>query len=240
MQQSNAMTHQMMGYDRASMFSPDGRLFQVEYAKKTVKQGTAVMGLVCNDGVVLVADRRITDKLIVPSSVEKVYQIDDHIADAACGIMSDGRILVEKSQLLAQQHRVTYDESMDIKSLVREVSNIKQSFTQYGGARPFGVSLLFAGVDDSARLFMTDPTGINWVYKATAIGEYEEELKSILSAQYSETMSVEEGIKLAVNALKQVLGKDFNSSRLDGSYIKLTGKRFHRLNKDDFKKALRK
>jgi proteasome alpha subunit len=230
----------MMGYDRASMFSPDGRLFQVEYAKKTVKQGTAVLGLVCQDGVVLVSDKRILDKFIVSKSVEKIFQVDDHIAAAACGIMSDGRVLIERSQLLAQQHRVTYDEPMELTGLVREISNVKQSFTQYGGARPFGVSLLFAGVDNSPKLFMTDPTGVHWEYKATAIGEYEDELKEILLKEYKENMTVDEGIKLAVNALKTVLKKEFNSERLDGAFIKTTNKKFHRLSKDDLKKYMRK
>src|SRR3990167_1681033 len=107
--QTTSMQHQMMGYDRAStMFSPDGRLLQVEYAKKTVKQGTPVIGIVCKDGVILIADKRVIDKLIVVQSVEKVFQIDEHIAAAASGIMSDARILIERAQILAQQHRVTY------------------------------------------------------------------------------------------------------------------------------------
>src|SRR3989344_537711 len=135
------LSHQAMGYDRAStMFSPDGRLLQVEYAKKTVKQGTNTLGIVCKDGVVLVADKRIVERLVVPESVEKIFQIDSHIAAAASGIVSDGRILVERSQVVAQQHRVTFGSPIDVLSIVRDICNIKQNFTQYGGARPFGVS----------------------------------------------------------------------------------------------------
>jgi len=126
--------HQMMGYDRTStMFSPDGRLLQVEYAKKAVKQGTAAIGLICKDGVILVADRRLIDKNVVPESVEKIYQVDDHIGATATGYLMDGRILIERAQLMAQQHRVTYDNVMDTKSLVKEICNVKQAFTQYGG-----------------------------------------------------------------------------------------------------------
>lgn len=235
--QQESVQHQMMGYDRAStMFSPDGRLLQVEYAKKTVKQGTPVLGIVCKDGVVLVADKRVIDKLVVIESVEKVFQIDEHIAAAASGIMSDARILIEKAQVLAQQHRVTYDEPMEPAALAKEISNLKQAYTQYGGARPFGVSLLVAGVNDEPRLFLTDPTGIQWEYKATAIGEYEDELKSILAKTYKDNLSVEEGIKLGLNAIKSVLGKDFSYERLDGAYIKMSDKKFKRLTKDYLKK----
>ena len=127
------MSHQMMGYDRAStMFSPDGRLLQVEYAKKTVRQGTSTLGMVCKDGVILVADKRILEKFIVPSSIEKVFQIDEHMGASASGILSDGRVLIERAQILAQQHRVTFDEPMDTHSIVKEICNMKQQFTQYG------------------------------------------------------------------------------------------------------------
>ncbi len=235
-----SVQHQMMGYDRAStMFSPDGRLLQVEYAKKTVKQGTPVIGVVCRDGVVLIADKRVIDKLMVVHSVEKVFQVDEHIAAAASGIMSDARILIEKAQVLAQQHRVTYDEPVEPHSLVKEISNLKQAYTQYGGARPFGVSLLFAGVNDHPQLFLTDPTGIHWEYKATAIGEFEDELKDILSKNYKENMSTEDGIKLAANALKSVLGKDFNIDRLDGCSIGTSDKKFKRLTKEHIRKCLK-
>ncbi|MBU3941258.1 MAG: archaeal proteasome endopeptidase complex subunit alpha [Nanoarchaeota archaeon] len=232
-----SMQHQAMGYDRVStMFSPDGRLLQVEYAKKTVRQGTSTIGVVCKDGVLLLADKRIIDKLIVGKSVEKVFQIDDHIAASASGILSDGRILIEKAQVLAQQHRVTYDEPIDVHSVVKDMCNLKQAYTQYGGARPFGVSLLVAGVDGEAKLFVTDPTGIYFEYKATAIGEAEDEIKNILEKQYKETMSLDEGLRLAVGALKTVLGKEFNLDRIDGCYVPLSTKKFKRLTKDDIKK----
>jgi proteasome alpha subunit len=235
-----AVQHQMMGYDRAStMFSPDGRLLQVEYAKKTVKQGTPVVGVVCKDGVLLVADKRVIDKLIVVSSVEKIFQVDEHIAAAASGIMSDARILIEKAQVMAQQHRVTYDGPIEPHALVKEVSNLKQAYTQYGGARPFGVSLLFAGINDGPQLFLTDPTGIHWEYKATAIGEYEDELKEILSKNYKETMLLNDALKMTVNALKSVLGKEFNLDRLDGAIIHTSDKKFKRLNKDYIRKAIK-
>ena len=236
MQQS--MAHQMMGYDRAStMFSPDGRLLQVEYAKKTVKQGTSALGIVCRDGVLLMADKRLVDPLIVPSSIEKVYQVDDHIGATASGILSDGRMLIERARLTAQQHKVTYDEPIDVASVVKDICNLKQQFTQFGGARPFGVSVLFAGVDNSTpSLYLTEPTGIFFEYKATAIGEGENEIKEVLNKEYKESLTIEEGIKLAIKALKKSLAKEFDINRIDGAYIKISDKSFIRLKKEQIKK----
>jgi len=232
-----SMQHQMMGYDRTStMFSPDGRLLQVEYAKKTVKQGTSAIGIVCKDGVLLVADKRITENLILPHSVEKVSQVDDHMGATASGILSDGRILIDKARLIAQQHRVTYDSPMDTLSLVKYLCDIKQSYTQFGGARPFGVSLLVAGINDDPELFMTDPTGIYFQYKATAIGEGENDIKQILNREYKENLSVDDGLKLAIKSLKKVLGKEFNIKRIDAAYIKTKDKKFHKLTPEELNK----
>lgn len=152
------MSHQLMGYDRAiTMFSPDGRLLQVEYAKKTVRQGSTAIGLVCSDGIVLIADKRVTEKLMIAESVEKIFQIDEHIGATASGILSDARVLIERAQLKAQQHRVTYDTPIDVLSVVKDVCALKQICTQSGGLRPFGVSIIFAGVDDDGpKLFETD------------------------------------------------------------------------------------
>lgn len=230
------MSHQAMGYDRASIvFSPDGRLLQVEYARKTVRQGPSAIGMVCKDGVLVLADKRIVDRLIVPNSIEKVFQIDDHICAVVAGIISDGRVLIEKAQVMAQQHRITFDEPMETRNIVKEICNIKQLYTQVGGARPFGVSILFAGVNHKPHIFVTDPTGIFFEFKATAIGEGETELKEILDKEYNENISIQEGIKLSLKAMKRVLGKEFDLNRISGGYIKLTDKKFKKLTKEDLK-----
>lgn len=238
-----AMQHQMMGYDRTStMFSPDGRLLQVEYAKKAVKQGTTAMGLVCKEGVVLVADRRLISKLIVPESVEKIYQVDEHIGATATGYLMDGRVLIEKAQLIAQQHRVTFDNPIDTKSMVKEICNVKQAFTQYGGARPFGISILFAGVDEdgSVSLFETEPTGMFFQYLATVIGEGEVEIKAILDKEYREGMSIDDGINLAISAMKRVLMKDFDIKRIDCAYVNRSDQKFNRVDVNYLKRVVKK
>lgn len=229
------LQHQMMGYDRAiTMFSPDGRLLQVEYAKKTVRQGSTAIGICCKDGVVLVTDKRIVDKLVVSDSVEKIWQVDEHIGATAAGIISDARVLIERAQVLAQQNRVTYDAPIDIISIVKDICNLKQLTTQSGGYRPFGVSILIAGVDNGVpKLFETDPTGIYFQYKATVIGEAEPEIEEILYKEYNENMTLDDGLKLAFSALKKTLDKNFDAERVDAAIVAVKDKKFKRLTKDE-------
>jgi len=227
-----------MGYDRSiTMFSPDGRLLQVEYAKKTVKQGSTAIGMVCKDGIILVADKRISTKLIVPEAIEKMFRIDDHIAATASGIISDARVLIDRAQLRAQQHAVTYDSRIDVLSIVKDICDLKQICTQSAGLRPFGVSLLIAGVeeDNSLKLFLTEPYGLYFQYQAAVIGEGEPEIEPILQKKYKPTLTIEEGLKLSLDALKQALKKDFSLERIDASYITLNEKKYKKFSKEKIK-----
>jgi len=236
------MQHQMMGYDRAiTMFSPDGRLLQVEYAKKTVRQGSTSIGLVCKDGVLFVTDKRIVDKLIVAETVEKIFQIDDTIAATASGIISDARVLIERAQSSAQQHRITFDTTMDVSSVVKDICSLKQICTQSGGLRPFGVSLIVGGIDPdgNAKLFETDPTGIFFQYYASAIGEHETEVEEILQKKYKQDMLIEEGLKLCINILNKLIGKEFNLDRIDAAYITIKDRQFKNVKRDKLDKLLK-
>ncbi|VVB80677.1 Proteasome subunit alpha [uncultured archaeon] len=215
------MQHQAMGYDRAAQtFSPEGRILQVEYADKTVRLGSASIGMVCKDGVILVSDKRQKDKLVVESSTNKIAEIDEHIMTVAAGIVSDARVLIDKARVIAQQHRVTYDSEITVESTTKEVADIKQQFTQYGGARPYGVSLMIAGFDSSPRLFTTDVFGSYWEYKANAIGENDEKMKDRLRQEYKSDMTCEDGIKLALKIFKEVEAENFEKSRLDIGIMK--------------------
>jgi len=235
------MPHQLMGYDRAiTMFSPDGRLLQVEYAKKTVRQGSTAIGMVCKDGILLVADKRIVEKLIIPESVEKIFKMEDHIGATASGILSDARVLIERGQMKAQQHQVTYDTPVDTITIVKEICALQQICTQSAGLRPFGVSILVAGIDsDGPKLFETDPTGIYFQYQATAIGEGEPEIEEILNKEYNPDLTIEDGLKLALAALMKVLGKEFQTQRIDAAYIKTDEKKFTHIKKDKLDKVCR-
>ena len=228
------MPHQLMGYDRAiTMFSPDGRLLQVEYAKKTVKQGSTAIAMACKDGVLFVTDKRLLDPLMVLEAIEKIWQIDDHIGVTASGIISDARVLIERSQVVAQQHKVTYDAPVDVLTIVRSVCDLKQITTQSGGLRPFGVSLLIGGIDeDGAKVFQTDPTGIYLQFQAVAIGEGDTEVTEILHKKYKPTMTIDECLKLALDALKKVLGSNFSIERIDAAYINADDKTFKRFTKN--------
>jgi proteasome alpha subunit len=234
------MPHQLMGYDRAiTMFSPDGRLLQVEYAKKTVHQGSTAMGIVCKDGVLLLTDKRIVDSLVVPEAVEKVFEIDDHIAATASGILSDARVLVERAQLRAQQNRVTFDTPIDVLSIVKDIANLKQICTQSGGLRPFGVSLLIAGVDESGpKLFETDPTGIFFQYKAAVIGEGEAEVEELLKKEYRDDITLQDGLKLGLRGLLKFLDKDFTIERIDGAVITKADRKLRKLTRQEIESNL--
>jgi len=237
----SSSSHQAMGYDRAiTMFSPDGRLLQVEYAKKTVRQGSTAIGMVCKDGVLLVTDKRIVDKLVVPESVEKIWKVDDHIAATASGILSDARVLIDRAQVKAQQHRITFDSPIDTLSIVKDICSLKQVCTQSGGLRPFGVSLLVAGIDNGkGKVFETDPAGIYFEYRATVIGEAEPEIEEILHKEYKQELSIEEGLRLALKGLTTVLGEELNVERIDTAYIKTNDKSFKRFPRDYLEKVLK-
>lgn len=233
------MPHQLMGYDRAiTMFSPDGRLLQVEYAKKTVRQGSTAIGVVCKDGALLVTDKRIVDKLQVADAIEKIWKVDDHIAATASGIISDARVLIERAQLKAQQHKVTYDSPIDVLTVVKDIASLKQICTQSGGLRPFGVSTLIAGVDmNGPVLFETDPTGIYFQYFATVIGEGEPEISEILNKEYRSSMSVEDGLKMCLKALSTVLEKNFSIERIDAAVVRADSKAYEKIEKSQVEKA---
>jgi proteasome alpha subunit len=233
------MPHQLMGYDRAiTMFSPDGRLLQVEYAKKTVRQGSTAIAMVCSDGVLFVTDKRIIDKLVVPDAVEKIWQIDEHMGATASGILSDARVLIERAQLKAQQHRITYDSPIDTLSIVKDICDLKQICTQSGGLRPFGVSLLVAGIEDhTPRLYETDPTGIFFQYSATVIGEGEVEVEEILHSEYKPQITIDEGLKLSLKALKKFLNEKFNTERIDAAYITTDEKVFKKFSNERIEKT---
>ena len=235
------MQHQAMGYDRAAtMFSPDGHLLQVEYAEKTVRLGSTSIGLVCHDGIVLLADRRIRDKLIAPESANKIFEVDEHIVACAAGILSDARMLVDDAQVLAQQHRVTYDAPVDPVTVIRMIADKKQMFTQYGGSRPFGVSIMLAGVNKhKPHLYTSDVTGNFFAYRANAIGENDEQIKETLRSEFNESMSIDEGIKFGLGIFKKILGKNFELNRFDVGYITLKDQKLTRLHGDDLKKYVK-
>lgn len=232
------MQHQAMGYDRtATMFSPDGHLLQVEYAEKTVRLGSNSIGIVCKDGIIVVADKRIKDRLIAAESTNKIHEIDEHVLATTAGMLSDARILIERAQLQAQQHKVTYDSEIEIESVIRDLANVKQYFTQFGGARPFGVSIMVAGItNNKPKLYVSDVTGNYYSFNASVIGENDEKIKEFLRKEYNENMTIDDGIKLCLKIFKEILGKNYDLSRFEAAYIKVDEKKIVKLYEDSLKK----
>ncbi|SRR3989338_1217303 len=232
------MQHQAMGYDRAAtMFSPEGHLLQVEYAEKTVKLGSNSVGLVCKDGVVFVADKRIRDNLIASESAMKVFEVDEHVMATAAGIASDARVLVDKARLLAQQHKVSYGSSIDPISIIQMIADNKQAYTQYGGSRPFGVAIMIAGVaKGKCHLYTSDITGNFFAYRANSIGENDEQIKEELRKGFRDDMTIEEAIKFVMKIFKEILGKNFELSRFDVGMISIKDAKLVRLHGEDLRK----
>lgn len=228
------MTPQM-GYDRAiTVFSPDGRLFQVEYAREAVKRGTTAAGVKAIDGVVLLVDKRITSRLIEAESIEKIFQIDNHIGAATSGLVADARALVDRARVEAQINRVSYDEPIGVEVLSKKICDHKQSYTQYGGARPYGTALLIAGVDDSRpRLFETDPSGALLEYMATAIGAGRSAFMEIFEADYRDDMDMDAAIMLGMKAIYRSTEGKVDAATLEVGLVTLLDKQFRKLSEDE-------
>ncbi|MDO8624780.1 MAG: archaeal proteasome endopeptidase complex subunit alpha [Candidatus Diapherotrites archaeon] len=210
-------------YDRAAtMFSPDGRLYQVEYASKIVEQGTLGVAVIYSNGVLFAADKKISTRLIIPTSIEKIFVIDSHMAAVSSGLVGDARRLVEFARTEAQENWVYYDEPITVKTLAKRVAGVMQYFTQYGGVRPFGVAFIFGGFDETGfKLFEAEPSGALAEYKAIAIGKGKKEAMELFEKDYRDSMSKEDAIGLLLSAIKKNLSEKekLEVGRLDFAFI---------------------
>merc|ERR1711988_1779309 len=203
-------------YDsRTTIFSPEGRLYQVEYAMEAISHAGAAIGILGTDGVVLAAEKKVTSKLLEQDSgqtSEKMYLVDEHIACAVAGLRSDANILINNARLTAQRHLFKYDEPMPVEQLIQQICDLKQGYTQFGGMRPFGVSFLFAGHDKhfGYQLYQSDPSGNYAGWKATAIGANHSSAQSILKQDYKEDLNLDAALLLAI----KVLSKTMDSTQL--------------------------
>jgi proteasome alpha subunit len=192
-----------MAYDRAiTVFSPDGRLFQVEYAREAVKRGTTTVGIKFKNGIALIVDKRITSHLIETKSIEKIFKIEKHIGCATSGLVADARALVDRARIDAQINHLTYEHPIQVKTLAKKICDFKQTYTQYGGVRPFGTALLIGGVDETGvHLFATDPSGAMMEYKATAEGEGREPAIEYFEKNYKQNLNHEKAIDTGLKAI---------------------------------------
>ena len=227
-----------MAYDRAiTVFSPDGRLFQVEYAREAVRRGATTAGVVYANGVVLIADRRITNpKLAEAASLEKIHQIDENIACVSAGLVADARVLVDYARLSAQINRVTYSEAMPVELLVRRICDYKQQYTQFGGVRPFGTALLVGGYDDTGvHLFETEPSGSLTSFRAASSGGNKSPVMDLFEQKYRAAMDRESAILLALEGLRAGLDEGGSLAQVEVCTVEV-GQGMTRLAADDIQK----
>ncbi len=204
------MQQGQMAYDRAiTVFSPDGRLFQVEYAREAVKKGSTALGIKFKNGVALISDKKIRSKLVERNSLEKIQLVDDYVAAVTSGLVADARVLIDFARIGTQQEKITYGELVNIENLVKKVADQMQQYTQFGGVRPYGVSMIFAGCDSiGPRLFDCDPAGTINEYKAVAIGAGKEAVTNFLEKEYKQELTEKEAIAMAIKALKSAVEED--------------------------------
>ncbi|KAJ3392731.1 proteasome component pup2 [Lobulomyces angularis] len=209
-------------YDRGvNTFSPEGRLFQVEYALEAIKLGSTTVGIQSSHGVVLAVEKRVTSTLMEASSVEKLVQIDKHLGCAMSGLVADARTMIDHARIEAQNHWFTYDENVKVESVTQSICELALRFGESadGGeakmSRPFGIALLIAGVDENGpQLYHADPSGTYTQYDAKAIGSGSEGAQTELQEQYHKSLTLKEAQSLALKVLKQVMEEKLNVSNV--------------------------
>eukprot|EP00095_Tigriopus_kingsejongensis_P000535 snap_masked-scaffold356_size197960-processed-gene-0.22 protein:Tk00535 transcript:snap_masked-scaffold356_size197960-processed-gene-0.22-mRNA-1 annotation:"proteasome subunit alpha type-5" len=213
-------------YDRSvNTFSPEGRLFQVEYAIEAIKLGSTAIGVQTSEGVVLAVEKRITSTLMEPTTIEKIVEIDHHLALAFSGLTADSKMLIERARVEAQNHWFTYDEGMRIESVAQAVSNLAIQFGDAdhegsGLSRPFGVSLLFGGIDEHGpKLYHMDPSGTYVEFEAKAIGSGSEGAQQSLQEVYHKSMKLDDAIKASMTILKQVMEEKLNDTNVEVAVV---------------------
>jgi proteasome alpha subunit len=228
-------------YDKAAtMFSPDGRLYQVEYASKIVEQGSTGVGIIYNEGVVLVADKNVQSKLVLPESIEKIFKIDGNIAVVSAGLVGDARRLVGIARKQAQDNKMVYSEDIQVEVMAKEIAETKQAFTQYGGLRPFGVAFIIGGVDEKgAKIFQTEPSGALAEYKAVAIGRNRDKAMELLEKEYKEGLTLTEVLNISYKAIEKSLPEKekLSMGRLEFALIDKSG--FRRITDKELKQAFK-
>ncbi|MCJ7572924.1 archaeal proteasome endopeptidase complex subunit alpha [Candidatus Bathyarchaeota archaeon] len=222
-------------YDRAiTIFSPEGRLYQVEYALELVKRGAPIVGVSSPAGVVVAANETPESVLEDAEYFRKIFQLDEHVCVAIAGLSSDARVLINQARVFCQSNRLLYDEAIDVEILTRRIGDISQIYTQHAGVRPFGVSTIIAGVDDTGcRVMTTDPSGSYRGYRAVAVGRKSDDANKLLEDKYKEGMGLDEAVKLAVEAVKIASDGAMSSSNIKVAVIPADTKVFRRLSDEE-------
>ena len=227
-------------YDGAiTISSPEGRIYQVEYALELVKRGSPIVGIKSEEGVVLAVLEPQLSKLAAPTNSKKIFRIDDHVGVAIAGLSPDARVLIKQARLFCQSNKMTYDEPADVEDLASGVGDLLQRYTQNAGVRPFGVSMLFGGVDDHrVSLIATDPSGSYRGYRATAVGRNSEKALVVLREEYRKEITLDEAIALSVQALKEASENDLSADGMNIAVVTKEAKKFRSLAVEEIQKYL--
>ena len=225
------------GYDMTpTMYSPDGRIYQVEYAIETVKRGTLALGIKCKDGVIMAVEE-IPRALQVADVTQKIFQVDQHIGVAAAGYIPDARVQVDNARFFSQSTKMTYDEPVEVETVAKHLADQCHQFTQYSGVRPYGVALIIAGVDQKGgAIYVTDPSGTYVSYAAVAIGAGSEEVTDFLEKNYNIDMGLEDGAALATAAINLKSEKKDGAKHVKMSWIKLGKKILEKIPESEIEK----
>ncbi|KAI6228974.1 Proteasome subunit alpha type [Aphelenchoides fujianensis] len=200
----------MERYDRAiTIFSPDGHLFQVEYAQEAVKKGSTAIGVRGKDCVVIGVEKKSIPTLQDDRTIRKIHSIDEHVMLAFAGLSADARVLVDYARIECQSYKLTLEDPVTVGTISRYIANMKQRFTQSPGRRPFGISMLIGGFDydGTPRLFKTEPSGTYYEYLANSTGRGEKPVREYLEEHYNDETTKDEAavLKLVIKALSQVV-----------------------------------
>lgn len=214
-------------YDsRTTIFSPEGRLYQVEYAQEAISQAGTAIGILSSEGVVLACEKKFTSKLLDnDGSAEKLYILNENMVCAVAGMTADASILVNNARVQAQLYLKTYNEEIPCELLIKRVCDVKQGYTQHGGLRPFGVSFIYAGYDDryQFQLFTSNPSGNYSGWKATSIGANNSAAQTLLKKDYKDDMTLREACDLAVKVLLKTMdSSNLNSDKLEFATLSLS------------------
>ena len=224
-------------YDRAlTVFSPQGHLYQVEYAEEAVKQGNLAIALKFKDGIVFATQRQMTSNLIVPESLSKIYLLEDRIVAEFSGLTADARQLVNYCREWAEEHRIVYNEEIPIDKLAKKLADLMQAYTQYGGARPFGVSFILGGSKDS-KVIEIKPMGTIVEYNAVAIGFNYDKVNAYFEKNYKPDLDQSTAVQLIVDAVNEVQekkgGKKLEAELLEVAFLDSKTGKFRHCTKDE-------
>jgi proteasome alpha subunit len=228
------------GYDMTpTMYSPDGRIYQVEYAIETVKRGTLAIGIKCKDGVIIAVEEN-PRSLQVSNITQKIFQVDKHIGVAAAGYIPDARVQVDNARFFSQSNKLTYDEPVEVETVAKHLADQCHQFTQYSGVRPYGVALIIGGVDKKGgAIFVTDPSGTYVPYAAVAIGANSEEVTDFLEKNYKPEMTLQDGSALATAAINLKDEKKVGAKHVKMSWIRLDKQTFEKVPESDIEKFVK-